>query len=100
MMKVSLWIQAVQLVLLGLHFKNYFGPYLAVGFTDTPDIRLRILIEPITSLFSNGFDKLSDEISIVFNLMAVVLLILVYGIEKEEKKLVSEIHKVDIETER
>ncbi len=100
MMKVSLWIQTIQLVLLGFSFKNYFGPYLAVGFTDTPDIKLRILIKPIDSFFSNGLNKLSDEVSIVFNLLAIVLLILVYGIEKEEKKLASEIHKIDIETER
>ncbi|MBK8087090.1 MAG: hypothetical protein IPK31_03565 [Chitinophagaceae bacterium] len=85
---------------MGFSFKNYFGPYLAVGFTDTPDIKLRILIKPIDSFFSNGLNKLSDEVSIVFNLLAIVLLILVYGIEKEEKKLASEIHKIDIETER
>ncbi len=100
MMKVSLWIQAIQLVLLGFSFKNYFGPYLAVGFTDTPDIKLRILIEPIDSFFSNGLNKLSDEVSVVFNLLAIVLLILVYGIEKEEKKLASEMHKIDIETKK
>lgn len=99
-MKISLWIQAVQLVILGFSFKNYFGPYVAVGFTDTPDIKLRLFIKPIDSFFSNGLNKLSDEVSIVFNLLAIILLILVYGIEKEEKKLVSEIHKIDIETER
>lgn len=100
MMKISLWIQSIQLVLLGFSFKNYFGPYVAVGFTDTPDIKLRLFIKPIDSFFSNGLNKLSDEVSIVFNLLAIILLILVYRIEKEEKKLDSEMHKIDIETER
>lgn len=100
MMKISLWIQAVQFVFLGLVFKNYFGPYLAVGLTDTPDLKFQINIELLTSWFANGLNKLSDEVSIVFNLVAIILLILVYRIELAEANLVAELNRIDIETER
>lgn len=96
LMKISLWIQSVQLVLLGLSFKNYFGPYFAVGFTDTPDFKFQIHIEPLITWFGNGLNKLSDEVSIVFNLIAVVLLILVYRVELAEEKLNADLNGIDI----
>ena len=64
MMKVSLWIKTIQLVLLGFSFNNYFGPYLAVGFTDTPDFKLRIFFKSIDSFFSYELNKLSDDVNI------------------------------------
>ncbi len=97
MMKASLWIQAIQLVFLGLGFKNYFGPYIAIGFTDTPGLKFQLLFEPFTYWFANGLNKLSDEVSIVFNLVAMGLLFLVYWIEKEETKISSEIDEFELD---
>ena len=31
-----LLLQSIQVNILGLVFKNYYGPYLGIGFTDTP----------------------------------------------------------------
>jgi hypothetical protein len=99
MMKISLLIQAIQVVFLGLSFKNYFGPYLAVGFADTPDLKFQTLIEPLTSWFANGLNKFSDEVSLVFNLVAIILLILVYRVEFTEANHIAELNRIDIETE-
>jgi hypothetical protein len=98
MMKISLLIQAVQLMLLGLSFRNYFGPFLAVGFTDTPEIEFQLLFEPLKSYFSNGFNKNSQEVSIVFNLVAAILLFLVYRVELAEAKSKADLKNIEIET--
>lgn len=99
MMKIGLWIQTIQFVFLGLVFKNYFGPYLAVGFTDTPGFKFQIRTELLTTWFANGLDKLSDEVSIVFNLIALILLILVYRVELAVAKNDAELNGIDIEAE-
>jgi hypothetical protein len=97
MMKISLWLQTIQLVFLGLVFKNYFGPYLAVGFTDTPYFKFQIQIEPLNTWFANGLNKSSDEVSIVFNIIALILLMLVYKVEIAETKLNAALNGIEIE---
>lgn len=34
LVSISLAVQAIQFFILGLHFKNFFGPYLGVGITN------------------------------------------------------------------
>src|SRR5690606_32970707 len=37
---VSLVLMVFQFSFFGFHFANYFGPYLALGITDTPQLRI------------------------------------------------------------
>ncbi len=96
--RISLWLQAIQVMLLGIVFKNSFGPYFGIGFTDTPDLKFVFSTNIFTYKFENGFDKVSDEISIVFNLIAIFLLVLINFIQKEESLNESEITSLDIES--
>ncbi len=60
---------------LRLSFRNYFGPFVAFGFSDTPEFHL-IYDWKIVLWFFNGLNKSSNEISLVINFFPMVLLVL------------------------
>jgi hypothetical protein len=74
-LSLCLLIQTLQLSVLGIVFKNYYGLYFAVGFSDTPNLELKFSFKFFTFLFANGFNKNTDEISMMINIIPLGLLI-------------------------
>jgi hypothetical protein len=72
--EISLLMQSFQCHILGFLFKNYYGPYLGIGFTDTPKFTLIYKFDIITFLTSNGF-KSDSEIMVMINLFSIMLYI-------------------------
>ena len=68
-LNLALAIQTIQISLFGFVFKNYFGPYIGIGFTDTPSIEFLFSFRFYTYLLSNGYNRVSSEISVMLNLI-------------------------------
>lgn len=73
---VALLMQVIQIIVLRLSFRNYFGPFVAFGFSDTPEFHLIYDWEIVLYGFFNGLNKSSNEISLVINFFPMVLLVL------------------------
>lgn len=67
LIEVCLLIQALQVVLLGFSLKNYFAPYLGIGFTDTPSFQFIARFKFFEYLVANGLNKQSNEVSLTIN---------------------------------
>lgn len=74
--QISFLIQSISFSIFGIEFKNYFGPFLGIGFTDTPEFRFLFSFKLFWYNFLNGYKGESDEIMIVFNLVPLVFLFL------------------------
>lgn len=85
LVRICLWVQTIQIVILGFTFKNFYGPYLGIGFTDTPELDFSFSYDFFTYKFANGFNKDSFEISFVLNIVSLILLILTYFNNKKEQ---------------
>ena len=81
----ALILQIVQVYVFGVTYFNYFGPYIAIGFTDTPNFELYFRWACPIYFFRNGFEKGVSEIMILIN---VIPLLLIYLLEKKKSKLV------------
>lgn len=84
LLQISLIMQTVQIVLIGFSFKNYFGPYAGIGFTDTPFFNAILELKGFTFLFANGYNQESNEISVVVNLFPLILLLIFGHIYRKE----------------
>jgi hypothetical protein len=73
LVQICLLCQALQIEVLGLHFENYYGPYLGLGFRDTTEFSLIFKAKLITLWFYNGFTN-DSNISIVINIFPVIAL--------------------------
>ncbi len=86
LLKICLMIHSFQFILIGFLFKNYYGPYLGVGFTDEPYFRIKLEFQLFAFRFSNGYNHNSDEISVVVNLIPIAILMLLTYLEKKEQE--------------
>lgn len=80
--EICLLIQVVQLNILGFHLTNYYGPYLAVGFSDTPNFQILIKFEIFRWLVDNGYSP-DRSISVLINCFQLLLYILFLLFKKE-----------------
>ena len=71
---ISLIAQAFQLDVLGFKFKNYYGPYLGIGFSDTPEFGFIVKFRLFDFLTGNGFE-FQNSILFMMNLFALALLL-------------------------
>jgi hypothetical protein len=79
--EVCLAIQSFQLEVFGFQLKNYYGPYLAIGFTDTPVFRIIVKHELFRFWISDGYAS-GRAISLLVNCFPLLLLIL-FGVFKK-----------------
>ena len=90
MANISLIAQAFQLDVLGFKFKNYYGPYLGIGFSDTPEFGFIVKFRLFDFLTGNGFE-FQNSILFMMNLFALALLLhfnyLVRKFGETERKL-------------
>jgi len=81
--EICLLIQAAQLNILGFHLTNYYGPYLAIGFSDTPDFRMLIKHDLFRFWVDNGYSRGDRSISVLINCFQLLLYILFLLFKKE-----------------
>lgn len=81
-LNIVLIIQTVQISLLGLVFKNYFGPYIGIGFTDTPSFEFLFSFRLYTYLLANGYNRVSSEISVMLNLIPLSFCIILNNLKQ------------------
>jgi hypothetical protein len=86
LLKASMLIQAFQISILGINFKNFFGPYIAMGFTYSSDFEVMIDYEAFTFLFANGFRISSNELSLMINMPALIIVVLLIVKENNIKR--------------
>jgi hypothetical protein len=72
--EISLLTQSVQIYILGFVFLNYYGLWVGVGFTDTPDWTFGLKFEFFTARVIDDFYN-SNEISVYVNLVTLTLYI-------------------------
>lgn len=83
--KLSLTNQILQLLqfnVLGFGFYYVAGPYLGVGFTDTPKMQFLFTDSLFRSSCFINFKTTNNEISVVLNLVALVLVVFLYKLKK------------------
>jgi len=73
--EICLAIQSFQLEVFGVHLKNFYGPYLAIGFTDTPNFSIIVKFELFHFLMNAGYAP-GQTISLMVNCFPLLLLIL------------------------
>ena len=78
-----LLLQLIQVFIFGITYFNYFGPYLAIGFADTPNFEFYFRTGVEVYFFRNGFEKGHSDIMVLINL---VPLLLIYLLDSQEKK--------------
>ena len=84
---VALFMQTIQIQILGFTFKNYYGPYIGIGLKDTPDLQFLGKFELISFLAGNGFGS-DDQIYFVINIFTLALLfILGISLKKERERM-------------
>ncbi|MFL9485697.1 hypothetical protein ACI6Q2_23140 [Chitinophagaceae bacterium LWZ2-11] len=66
---ISFLIQSFQIIILGIKFVNYFGPYFGIGITNEQDVLFQFKFRSFDYLFRNGYEKGNNEISLMFNLI-------------------------------
>ena len=71
-------IQSIQVVIFGFTFKNYFGPYLGIGFSESPELEAVFSFRSITYFLGNGLKQGSSEVSLVINLVPLSILVMFY----------------------
>ena len=81
--EICLLIQAAQLNILGFHLTNYYGPYLAIGFSDTPDFRMLIKHDLFRFWVDNGYSRGDRSISVLINCFQLLLYMLFLLFKKE-----------------
>jgi len=72
--QICLLCQALQIEVLGLHFENYYGPYLGLGFRQTTEFSFIFRAKLITLWFYNGFTN-DSNISIMINMVPLITLV-------------------------
>ena len=77
LLTTALLMQSIQIVLFGIVFKNFYGPYLAIGFTDTPVVNFILEFKIFVYLTLNGWEKGSDEITLIFNLLPLATMMII-----------------------
>jgi len=78
-----LLIQSFGLRILGLSIRIFFGPDIAIGFTDTPAFQFRHSFGIFVYDIINGIKKGSSEISVMVNLIPLAVLILWLNLKPE-----------------
>lgn len=81
-LNLALIIQIFQISLIGLVFKNYFGPYFGIGFTDTPSFEFLFSFRFYTFLLANGYNRVSSEISVMINLIPLSFFIILNNLKQ------------------
>ena len=79
-------LQLSQFQILGYGFSYIAGMYLGVGFSDTPDIHFLINKSLFESSSYISLGTNNNEISILLNLVALGLVILLYKLRKVSEK--------------
>jgi hypothetical protein len=74
LVEISLLTQSIQIYILGLAFLNYYGIWIGVGFTDTPDWTFNLRFDFFTARVIDDFYN-SNEISVYVNLVTITLYI-------------------------
>jgi hypothetical protein len=83
---ICMFIMSIQIVFLGITFKNFFGPCLFFGFTDSPELKFYINFKVFDFLFANGYRPESNEISMQANLFPIFLLYIFILLKKRHLK--------------
>ena len=77
--KLNLCFQVIQLVLAGVSFMFYYGPYLAIGFDGEYNFHMKL--EPLTLNFFVRFGDTESQF-IMINVIPIVLLIILRWMER------------------
>jgi hypothetical protein len=85
--QISFLIQSIYFSILGFEFENFFGPYVSIGFTDTPEFKIIYAFKLIWFHFLNGYKPESAAISFSINLVPIFFLYLVSLKNKKSKQL-------------
>jgi len=81
-LNLTLAIQTIQISLLGFVFKNYFGLYFGIGFTDTPSFEFLFSFRFYTFLLASGYNRGSSEISVMINLIPLSFFIILNNLKQ------------------
>ena len=90
--QISFLIQSFQFSILGIDFKNYFGPFVGVGFSDTPYFEVIYGAKFFWYNFTNGYRSNSNEIIVVINLVP----LLFYYLLNKESNSTENVSEIDI----
>jgi hypothetical protein len=80
--EICLLLQTFQLNILGFSLSNFYGPYLAIGFSDTPELRILIKHHLFRWLMDDGYSP-DGSISVLINCFQLLLYVLFLFFKKE-----------------